>query len=75
MRSRCTQISFRPPSSLRFTRLPFQDDGQREKIETSDNSPLRMRMKEMVHEQLVAKGSSKSAWKTVPTCWYICYSV
>jgi hypothetical protein len=26
------------------------------KIETSDNSPLRMRMKEMVHEQLAAKG-------------------
>ena len=26
------------------------------KIETSDKSPLRMRMKEMVHEQLVAKG-------------------
>jgi len=26
------------------------------KIEASDNSPLRMRMKEMVHEQLVAKG-------------------
>jgi hypothetical protein len=26
------------------------------KIETSDNSPLRIRMKEMVHEQLVAKG-------------------
>ena len=26
------------------------------KIEPSDNSPLRMRMKEMVHEQLVAKG-------------------
>jgi Domain of unknown function (DUF4136) len=25
-------------------------------IETSDNSPLRMRMKEMVHEQLAAKG-------------------
>ena len=30
------------------------DRGQ--KIEASDNSPLRMRMKEMVHEQLVAKG-------------------
>ena len=26
------------------------------KIEASDNSPLRMRMKEMVHEQLVVKG-------------------
>ena len=24
MRSRCTQISFRPLSSLRFTRLPFR---------------------------------------------------
>jgi len=41
----------------------------------SDNkSPLRMRVKEMVTSNSSPRGSGKSAWKTVQTCWYTCSS-
>ena len=36
----------------------------------SDNSSLRGRIKEMAASSSPERGSGKSAWKTVPTCWY-----
>ena len=44
-------------------------------IGTSDNSPVRGRVKDDGRRaSSPPKGFGKSAWRTVPTCWYICSS-